>query len=167
MHALALIIRHTAWLLVIMMFLYITLQWFFGLIGYFLHDYHNYCCWLCVGEGITQADLEGLELGQSHRMGTLLQAWYPRTTDGVFWVVDVWNQYNSCWCCWWVAAGREHYFDAVRIDQFCSKKESKLRTLISWVFHAQYLTIPMLRLIDSPWSWNSCLCSHWQWAWSW
>ena len=61
-----------------------TLQRFFGLIGYFLHDYYNYCCWLRVGEGFTQTDLEGLELGQSHRVEPFLQARHPGTTDGVF-----------------------------------------------------------------------------------
>ena len=60
-----------------------TLQWFFDLIGYFLHDHHNHCHWLCVGEGFTQTDLEGLELGQSHRMEPLLQTGHPRTVDGV------------------------------------------------------------------------------------
>ena len=48
-----------------MMIMY-TLQWFFDLIGYFLHDHHNHCRGLRVGEGFAQTDLEGLELGQPH-----------------------------------------------------------------------------------------------------
>lgn len=60
------------------------LQWLFGLIGYFVHDYYSYCCGLCVGEGLAQTDLEGVELGQPHRVEPLLQARHPGTTHGVF-----------------------------------------------------------------------------------
>ena len=61
-----------------------TFQWFFNIIGYFLHHHYHYCCWLRVGAGVAQTDVEGMELGQPHGVESLLQARNPGITNGMF-----------------------------------------------------------------------------------
>ena len=61
----------------------LCLQWCVHIPGSILRHCSLYHHWLRVGEGFTQTDLEGLELGQSHRMESLLQTGHPRTVDGV------------------------------------------------------------------------------------